>query len=217
MPRKKKTDDFPMWSIIDSSMDEQANIIAKTRKSIREIEKKIIELEDNIEIFNNRINMYIRNILNYQDYDNLNDLILIKDDYEAHIYPIELFNLDKKIEELPKSKFSAILTKNQATKILNFVREYNHIAYDYEDLVDTFEELIEYDDDLMDDAINSLKETTLLHLCNDELKDETVEIFDDKKHLLVVVQEKDNLNWCFKYIRKEDEEKFNKSVVHQTD
>ena len=210
--KNKNNEDFPMWSIIDSSLDEQAAIIAETRKAIKEVEQNIIELEEEIEVLNNRINLYIRNVLNYPKYNNLNDLILIKDDFSAQIHPISIFHLKDDLTKYPEPKFSTQLTKNQATKILNFIKEYNHMAYYYEELVDTFNELLEYDDELMEDAINSLKETTLLHICDNELEEENIELFDDKKHDLIIVKEQENSNWCFKYIRKEDKENFNKSV-----
>jgi hypothetical protein len=218
MAKNKKEINFPMWSIIDDSLDEQALIIAENRMDIALIIEEIKKTEEKLDDLSNKINFYVRNSLNFQEYDNNKDFIFIKKDRTALIYPIELFDLSKESsqfsdENLPEPKYKVKLNKKQTEKISKFLIEFNDLAFQYEDDVEEYESMIEFDEMMIKETIDSLMNEPFI------LSDNNTEIepFNSEKHELLVIKDKTSKNnkWGFKYIRKEDKEKFEQLIKNQ--
>ncbi|MNC20583.1 hypothetical protein D3C75_685380 [compost metagenome] len=210
---KKKQTAISIWEIRgDEALNEQAEIIAEIRQGVKDSEEKILELEEQINVANSRINMYIENTLGVENYDNHKHLIVINEEYEASIYPISFFSTEKEtiISDLPKPDETYKLTKNQATKILTMVQEYNNMALDFEIEVDEYDDMLDYHEELWDEIYKVLKQTKMFKFYDGEETGD-IELFDEDKHTLLITKD-ENSGWSFKYIRKNDEEQFYKDL-----
>lgn len=207
--------DLPMWGIVgDEGLDELAEIIAEIRDEIIDIEKEILQKEAELDAINGRLNIYIKNALCIEDYDNTKDLIVINEKNEASIYPQSILDDETiDVKNLPNSEKTYKVTKKQSEKIVEYMESYSYIVYDYEDLIEEYDEIVDYHDQLWDNIHESLCDSKFLKVYSKETIDieEQIEPFNKKKHLLLIVKNEDG-NWGFKYIRKKDEKKFFKMV-----
>jgi hypothetical protein len=201
-----------IWSFEgDTSLSEMAKIIAELKEDIKEIDNLLYEQEEILEALNNRLTIYIKNIFNIDDYDHTKDAIFINEKYLASIYPIEFLTDDKfEPKKLPNSDRSYQITRNQAQRIADYVNEYAVLSIEYENQLSEYDELFDYHEEIWDGIHRSIRERNLLHVVRQESNDE-IEIFDEKKHILLVLKDESG-SWGFRYIRKKDEKKFHKFI-----
>jgi hypothetical protein len=206
----------PMWGIVgDSGLNELAGVIAELRKEIKIIEEEAIKKESEIEATNQRLNMYIKTILDIEEYDNSKDLLIINEKNEACIYPHDTIESEADLINLPPTDKKYKITYKQAEKIKNYMESYSYIVFDYEDLLDSYDDLVEEHEELWSHIHNSLEDTSFFQVHDSKKEQENdVEMFNKKKHLLFIVKEETG-KWGFKYIRKKDENKFYKMIDEQ--
>jgi hypothetical protein len=211
----KKKIELPIWGIVgDDNLSELAALISELRVEIKDIEQELVKKEEEMDVINGRLNIYINNSLGINDFDNNKDFLVINEKNEAFVYPQELL-VEKDIQEisnLPEPEVKYQISKKQSEKIIKYMDDYAEISFEYEDLMDECDELLDYHDQLWDDIHQSLSDSKFLKVYNKEsVEDENMETFDSKKHMLFVVKDESE-SWSFKYIRKKDEKKFYKQI-----
>lgn len=204
--------DFPIWGLGgDDELDQQASIIAETRQKLKQTDLALTDLEEKLEIIENRANMYIKNIIKVDEYDGRKHMLFIDDKYKATLFQLEEYqSIIESGEEIDITDRDFIqLTRKQADKIVSIMWEYDDLAEEYEDFMESYEDLSSYHDEVWEEATNTL--TDFSGLLVYETDTEEVEQFDLEKHILLVIKDENN-KWGFRYIRKEDEEEFNKLI-----
>ena len=206
----------PMLGIVgDTGLNELAGVIAELRKEIKIIEEEALKKESDLEAMNQRLNMYIKTILDIEDYDNSKDLLIINEKNEACIYPHNTIGSESDLTNLPPTDQKYKITYKQAEKIINYMESYSYVVFDYEDLLDEYDNLVEEHEELWSHIHESLEDSKFFQIHDGKKEQENdIEMFNQKKHLLFVVKEESG-RWGFKYIRKKDEKKFYKMIDEQ--
>jgi hypothetical protein len=205
----------PMWEIDgNDKLSRYASAIAELSFEIKKAEHEMVQLNQEIESSHQRINMYIGNVLGIQDYEHLENVLVVNEQFQISIYPTEVFEqANGNADALPETDQTYTINKKLVQKIVDMLFGYN-------DLIDAFDELnAEYTDALKEhkqswvDVKKIVQNINYLQLHTQEPSTD-VEGFDDEKHTLIIVQNKQG-EWGFRYIRKEDEKAFNEFIHSQ--
>jgi hypothetical protein len=207
-----------MWEITgNTKIKEFARDIIEISTELRVIEHDLKVLNEDIDVYNKRINIYLSNVFNKPNFKHGEHVIAIKEEFNISVYTKKSVadngNSVKNIEPV----FTYKSNKKQIAKIVDILHDYNGYVDDFEELIEEYEMTANNHKEMWKEVKVSLKGLTFLKLQEKPKKTKTIDLnetkdiqeFDEEKHLLVIVMDGEN-DWNFRYIRKEDEEKFNK-------
>lgn len=217
MSGKKIESNVPMWEIDgNSTMQNYAEEIAGITLQMKNLENELQEMNDNVEILNKRINIYLGNIFGIQDFEQSKYAIIVKEDYKIEIYNVDDIELDEDgeyiTEELPEPLLVHKSNTKQTTKILNQLREYNDLIDDFNICFEDCDDYLEAHKLLWSEVKHLARTIKFFSTATEE--GEEIEVYNEEKHVLLIAQNSFN-EWGFKYIRKEDEDSFNQYLYTQ--
>ena len=93
---KQIESNVPMWAIDNDKLKIYAKNIAEVSLEIKSLERELKELSDKIENFNNRLNIYLSNVFEIPNLEHSQHALLIKENNEIAIYPIEMIQNQNK-------------------------------------------------------------------------------------------------------------------------
>lgn len=217
MSRKKNKNELPkpnvdMWEIEgNEEVKEYAEEIADIVFLLTSLEKELKDMNDSVEVTNNRINIYLGNIFGIQNFEQNKHAIIIREKYLIDVYNVEdipndIDDVDVSIDSLPEPVLKHQSNVKQTKKILEQLNNYNDLVDDFNILLDEYTGYLESHSTVWDEAKQVINNLYLLALEDDSEQD--TEFYDEEKHALLIAENEDN-EWGFRYIRKEDESKFN--------
>lgn len=215
---KQIESNVPMWAIDNDKLKIYAKNIAKVSLELKSLERELKELSDKIESFNNRLNIYLSNVFEIPNFEHSQHALLIKENNEIAIYPIEMIQNQNDIDfdNLPEPKYTKKLSHKRMLKVFNQLKEFNELVDEFNSYLEEYEEFLKEHSTLWKEVKELVKNLTIISVRDNNDTEDDFEEFDEDKHVLVIVQDINN-EWGFRYIKKEDEEEFNKFVLSQFD
>lgn len=209
MKKSSKKLKIPMWEIDrNTKIKDYAEQIVEINQDMQELEFELINHKSNIEAYSKRIDIYLTNIFKKPNFKHAEHVIKMLEGNKASIYKRKhIMKNDGIIDDKIKPSFVCQLTKQQVDKIMVNLNDYNEYIDEFDEIIDEYEEAMEIHQQLWDDVKDELRNTKFIRILEKEQNE--VEEYDEEKHVLVITQDKKD-DWNFKYIRKEDEETFNK-------
>lgn len=204
----------PMWEIDgDETISSYAEQIADINFQLKSLEVELEETNENVESLDNRINMYLGNIFGIKDFEQSKHAISIEDNSDIAVYNIADIDTESgepiTRESLPDPVLVYKSNIKQSTKIFNYLSDFNDLVDEFNIGLEDYESYIESHKELWSKAKETMKTVKYFKLY-DGNKDE-IEVYNEEDHVLLIAQNEKE-EWGFRYIRKEDESKFNDFV-----
>lgn len=199
----------PMWEIDrNAGINDFANQIIEIRIDLNELEMDLIELKKAIEVYNKRIDIYLSNAFNKPNFKHSEHLLALRGNNDIRVF--KRTNVSKNNGSIEGIRPSFVVKMNQKriAKIMENLNDYNDLIDDFDELLIEYEDAADLHAELWSDVKSALKSTKFLRIYDNSKEKQEIEEFDEEKHSLVIVSDNKN-TWGFKYIRKEDEDKFN--------
>lgn len=221
MAKKKKEIDFPIFSICGNYFQEEIEQAVTLRQAMEEISVIIEETGKTLNQVGAKLNIFINNVAKRDAaFDFENNFVIFSADNEISIYPHEIMDNileaadeaghyledDEIMDALPATDDKVQLNKKQMAKCIELVEAYNEVYDEYESSIYELEDCNVYYTCLIEDAKKGLAEIRLFDLTGINDEDE-LEPFDEEKHDLLIVRDKDTKNWKFIYLHKGNREK----------
>lgn len=221
MTKKKKEIDFPVFSIHGNYFQEEIEQAITLRQAMEEISTIINETGNTLNQIGSKLNIFINNVTTRTEpFDFEKNFVIFSDENEISIYPHEIMDEiidaadaeghyledDEIFDALPESNDKVNLNKKQMAKCIELVNEYNSLYDSYESSIYELEDCNVYYQCIIDETKNSLSKIKLFDLTGTTDEDE-LEPFNDKKHDLLIVRDKDTKFWKFIYLHKENRDK----------
>ncbi|AEO93349.1 gp78 [Bacillus phage G] len=219
---KKIISNVPIWEIDgNKQIKKYAKEIAEVTIQLKSLESELEEMNEDIVAADKRVNMYLSNVLGLENFEQSKQAIFVRENHKIEIYNVEDLKKGKSdeefedeeilLEDLPEPLYIHKSNPKQTMKILNQLEFYNDLLDDFSILLDEFDNYAESHKLLWVEVKKMVGGMKFLAL---ETDDEEIESYSEEKHLLLIAQNSSE-EWGFKYIRKEDEEKFNNCLSEQ--
>ncbi|MNJ90136.1 hypothetical protein D3C87_77300 [compost metagenome] len=208
---------IPMWEIDrNAGINDFANQIIEIRMDLSELEIDLVTINKDIAVYNKRIDIYLSNVFNKPNFKHSDHVIALKENKDIHIFKRKNVSKNNESTEGLKPTFVIKINQKRIIRIMEILNDYNELIDEFDDLLAEYEDTADIHTELWSDVKSALKNTKFLRIYDNNKKDQEIEEFDEEKHFLVIVPNNKNA-WGFKYIRKEDENKFNEFMEAQSE